>query len=343
MQDLSFNDNPAFTKWALSHGYLREPFVVLDVGVQGGANPRWDALGDHLVFHGFDAIAEVVEDLEKTNAGRPNRYFHNIAVGQTDGEQAFYFNAANPTASSMYAQGASRFDISAAEQVRNVTVRRLDTLLAAGQIPKGDFLKVDVEGFEKDVFLGARQFLESGVLGIETETSFSVSPAYPKSHLGTLCELLLQHHFRVFDIGYDRIVRASFRRALATMGYTAMPEHLGRPATLNVLLCRDPIEETDQPQNYPTRAKPLDVDQLIKMMIIFELHGLNDVAVDIAERFAEQLKSRLDAEAAIRHLATPYCRPEANALFQRINDMERSTSWRITFPMRAVRTWISRR
>ena len=42
--DIFFNANPEFTKWIASSGALREPFVVLDVGVLGGENPRWHFL-----------------------------------------------------------------------------------------------------------------------------------------------------------------------------------------------------------------------------------------------------------------------------------------------------------
>ena len=63
--DLFFNENPRFTKWLVASGGLREPFVVIDVGVQGGENPRWRFLGDHLIVHGFDAIKEAVDDLKK--------------------------------------------------------------------------------------------------------------------------------------------------------------------------------------------------------------------------------------------------------------------------------------
>ena len=59
--ELFFNRNPQLTKWLVGSGALHEPFVVVDVGVQGGENPRWHFLGDHLVFHGFDAISEVID------------------------------------------------------------------------------------------------------------------------------------------------------------------------------------------------------------------------------------------------------------------------------------------
>ena len=270
---------------------------------------RWDILGDYLVLHGFDAIAEVIDGLKQRNAGRTNRHFHAFAVGAVDGEREFYLNPSNPTASSMFRQRDDRFDTAVSEQPRKVPVRRLDSLLAAGVIPKCDFLKVDVEGFEQDVFRGARDLLAAGVLGVETETSFGVSPVYPKSHLVTIAEIVLEHHLLLFDLGFNRIPHASFQRALARKGIECdvASNVLGKPATFNVLFCRELIDEVDHQDNYATPPPPVSVDQMIKTMIICELHGLNDIALDIADRFADKLGSRLDVEAAIT-LADPQCR-----------------------------------
>jgi hypothetical protein len=38
--DLYFNTNPEFTKWVIGSDALHEPFVVLDVGLAAGENPR---------------------------------------------------------------------------------------------------------------------------------------------------------------------------------------------------------------------------------------------------------------------------------------------------------------
>lgn len=347
MEDLWFNSNAHFTRWVIREGMLREPFVVIDVGVQGGANPRWELLQDHLILHGFDAIAEVITKLKRLNAARTRRHFHNFAIGDADGEATFYFNAANPTASSMYAQGTGRFDNRLAEQARTVPIRRLDTLFADGTIPQADFLKVDVEGFEKSVFLGARSLMAAGLLGIETETNFRVSPQYPRSHFTALSDIAVERGFTLFDLGFNRVPRASFTRVLRDSGVEDFDQYdLGRPATFNILFCRDLIDECDAPQIYLSPRPAPGIDQIIKAMIICELYGLNDIAADTAERFSATLAARLDVDRAIRLLAVPDCRPPSDLLrlhdiSRQLQAMQRSKSWRITAPLRATKAFLS--
>jgi FkbM family methyltransferase len=359
MEDLWFNAASEFTKWVVKSGLLRESFVVVDVGVQGGAHPRWDLLGDYLIFHGFDAIAEVAVELQRANVGRSNRHFHNCAIGEKDGEQTFYVNALNLTSSSMFMQGESRFESRRSDELRVVSIRRLDTLLAEGTLPRSDFLKVDVEGFEKHVLLGAQDFIATGVLGVEVESNFNISPIYPKSHFATISDDLVSHGLIVADIGFNRVPRATFRQALWQTGVDNCDAYeLGRPATLNLLFCRDPIDERDRPQNYTKPPTPLNLDQIIKTMIIYELYGLNDIALDIAERFASSLAPRLDVQRVVQLLAKADCRQVPDAaldglplkLRQRlyaaereVDAMKRSSSWRITAPLRKAAHFMRRR
>ena len=48
---------------------------------------------------------------------------------------------------------------------------------------------------------------------------------------------------------------------------------------------------------YERALAPPTVDQIIKMMIVYELHGLSDVAVDTAVKFFKELKKRFDGGA----------------------------------------------
>jgi FkbM family methyltransferase len=309
-------------------------------------------LDDCLIVHGFDPIEEAVQKLAEANKGRSNRHYHCMALGNADGEQRFYFNPVNPTASSMYQQATGRFAVETAEQHRMVPIRRLDSLLAEGVIPTADYIKIDVEGFEKKVLLGARELLDAGVLGLQTETNFGVSPTYPKSHFGTLAEIALESHLVVFDLAFNRAPRASFQQALTSKGLQPISEQdaVGRPATVDVLFARDLIDEVDHQENYQAPCRPVSVNQLIKSIIICELHALNDVALDTVERFAERLGAHLDVDRAVRLLADPGCvtneyRKQLRAHQQQLRAQsrayEQSTSWRITAPLRWTRLLLS--
>jgi hypothetical protein len=75
-------------------------------------------------------------------------------------------------------------------------------------------------------------------------------------------------------------------------------------------------------------------------MIIFELHALNDVALDTAERFAERLGAYLNVDRAVHLLADPDCMTKEyrKQLRAQIRAFELSTSWRITAPLRWAKT-----
>ena len=53
----------SITHWVVRNGYLRSPFVLVDIGVLGGISVRWQHLGDCLEVHGFDLLEEAIAPL----------------------------------------------------------------------------------------------------------------------------------------------------------------------------------------------------------------------------------------------------------------------------------------
>ncbi len=324
--DLYHHDQVPFARWVISEGLLREPFVVVDVGVQGGEHVRWGLLGDQVRVYGFDAIAEAIDRI--TAAGvRPHRVFRAMAIGNEDGEREF-FVPPNTTAASFYEQvtlhqTAKHGDGAPGRRV--VPIRRLDTLFTAGELPAADYIKTDCESFDPEVLRGARRYLaQSNILSLTVETDFSISDTYPRTPFVEINDIAVEHRLMVFDINAVRHPRPAYVTARERHPWPAAdPLHdypdldVGQPRTYDFVFCRDFVLEQKKPEMFadvPDAVTRPTTDKLIKAMINFELHGLMDCAVEIADYFRTQLAERLDVDTAIELLARrpPYARNTAD-------------------------------
>ena len=325
--DLYHHDQVPFTRWVVSEGLLHEPFVVVDVGVQGGEHVRWGLLGDQVRVYGFDAISEAIDRITAAGGVRPHRVFRAIAIGNEDGEREF-FVPPNTTAASFYEQvtlhqTAKHGD--GAPGARVVPIRRLDTLFMAGELPAADYIKTDCESFDPEVLRGARRYLaQSNILSLTVETDFSISGTYPRTPFVEISDIAVQHRLLVFDINAVRHPRPAYVAARERHPWPpADPLHdvpyldVGQPRTYDFLFCRDFVLEHKKPAIFadvPDAVTRPTTDKLIKAMINFELHGLMDCAVEIADHFRTQLAERLDVDTAVELLARrpPYARNTAD-------------------------------
>jgi len=283
--------HPAFTDWGIKTGLLHEPLRLVDVGVQGGLHPRWRWLGDQFQAWAFDPLPDVIEQLAKANPA-PNRIrYFCMGLGNEDGERLFsrdengYESAFLPLAVEEAQLGRDQ----AGKLTDNWTrpqIRRLDTLFNAGAFPSIDHLKMDCEGFELEVLKGAKSFLErSGVFAIESESSLKLHPWYQPCHLSCLYQMLGPERFDIYDLHFYRTSRQPLPD-----GYP----HRGRPDTFDFLFLRG-FGEDDELSAHP-------LDRLIKMAIIAELYGLQDVAANIVTRTAARLATRFDPKQALELL-----------------------------------------
>ena len=328
--ELYNHEEPSFTRWVIANKLLHEPFVVVDVGVQGGEHPRWQHLGEYAHIHGFDAIHEVIDGLKAVRQGQATRSYYAMALGNEDGQREFYVSA-DTYSSSFFsadrAQTGRQNGITLGS--RGVDIRRLDTLFADGTLPPADYIKIDCEGFEPEVLRGGKAYMaRSNVLCVTVETNFGVSPVYPRTPFADINDLLVAHRLLVFDLIAVRTPRPSYAAARTASPWPAadpmtdVPDlQVGQPGTFDFLFCRDLVREHTNPEGYvgAQSVSPPTPDKLIKSMINFELHGLMDCAVDIAEHFRPVLATRLDVGLAIKLLLrrppqTRYIPEMANAM-----------------------------
>lgn len=142
---------------------LREGSVFVDVGANVGALaiPAAAACGRTGRVVAIEASPSVFAYL-KANAGAAdtgNISPINCAVSDSDAMMDFYDA---PTDHFGMGSGAPQFGMPA----KQVQGQRLDTILAHAGVDRVDVLKVDVEGFEADVFSGASEFLGRGRIGL---------------------------------------------------------------------------------------------------------------------------------------------------------------------------------
>jgi FkbM family methyltransferase len=316
--DLYSNEAPFFTRWVVANEYLHEPFVVVDVGVQGGPHSRWKHLGRFVQIYGYDAISEVIEELNKSK--KDNERYRALALGNEDGQRQFIVSA-NTYGNSFYSSEADAgIQTGITLGARIVEILRLDTIFERGEVPTADYIKLDCEGFEPEVIRGARGYLaRSNVLCVTTETNFGISPVYPRTPFVEICEMLAEHRLLVFDLNAVRTARPSY---VSARGRQPWPEpdimqdiprvDVGQPATFDFVFCRNFVAEVYSPHhfvNLPGAWLSPTTDKLIKSMINFELHGLMDCAVEIAEHFRAMLSQRFDVDLAISHLTRPPVTP----------------------------------
>ncbi|HTI86306.1 MAG TPA: FkbM family methyltransferase [Alphaproteobacteria bacterium] len=275
--ELSANPTPRLALYAVERGLLKSPLVLLDVGVQGGINARWKAMGEAVKVYGVDPIVEVIDALAADHGK-----FLPIALGREDGEREFFVTANK--------YGSSFYPASDGER-RVVPVRRIDSLIATGDIEAPDFIKLDCEGAEPEILGGAHTFISSRkLLGLESETSFGVSVLHPQSHFYAVHDPLVKAGLTVFDLAFSRTPRPVFAR----IGLS--PPGIMRPNTFNMLFCRD--FAYDRSHAVPWDVEIPTIDQIIKLAMIFEAYDMRDCAYDTLVTFADVLDMALPPHRA---------------------------------------------
>lgn len=161
----------------------KDQFTVFDVGANDGdyLSAALDAL-PKVQAHSFEPQQDSFEKLKTRFAGNPAVQVHKLALGRAPGTaQLQYAKTGDTTASLAYVQNPQRSE--------TVEVSTVDLFCRARNITHIDLLKIDTEGFEMDVLLGAHQMIErDGVAAIQFE--FGDTFIHTPYHFADFWELL---------------------------------------------------------------------------------------------------------------------------------------------------------
>jgi FkbM family methyltransferase len=185
----------------LKPGLQGENLVVYDIGAAKGFVASCLAkLPNVASIHAFEPIPDVYQELESYTRSFNKIQCHNVALGRTPG--AALMNISKRTNSSSLLPMAQTHieqftDTEITKQI-SVPVARLDDYVQQQLLPLPDLVKIDVQGFEKQVLEGAATTIHHAKYCI-LEMSFQ--PLYDGSPLfDDIYQLMRQLGFKLVGV-----------------------------------------------------------------------------------------------------------------------------------------------
>ncbi len=182
--------------------------TVVDIG----ANRGQFALAARAVFpeavlYSFEPLMEPAECFGKILKSDPLTRLHTVAIGNSEEEAEIHVSASDDSSSMLPISvlQSSLFRNTGEKEIRRVAVKPLGSVLKPEEIKKAALMKIDVQGFEKEVLAGAAGMLEY-FAAIYVECSFM--ELYTGQALASdILQLLENHGFilrGIYNMSYDR-------------------------------------------------------------------------------------------------------------------------------------------
>lgn len=121
--------------------------VVVDVGAR--VDTDYIDLRPGIKLHAFEPHPEFFKELKEAVGGRPNVYLNNYGLSDEEGEMPY----------SDQLQAYKGGEAPTSSWGRTLPLKTLDWYIEENGITSIDFLKVDVEGYDYKVLLGAKKAL----------------------------------------------------------------------------------------------------------------------------------------------------------------------------------------
>jgi len=234
-----------FVSEEMKESLENDPLVIADVGSAMGIDDRWAPVLPYL---------EIVSFEPDDRSGGSGTVFRT-ALGKVENEERVLHLAELPAASSLYPHHPEMFHFVVHEWIRKtgettIPVTTLDSCLEGKSI---DFLKIDVEGADLDVLIGAEKSLQN-VLAVQIEVSFT------ERHIGAPLFSEIDIHLRERGFHLHHISSEHWMRENAQFGSATQAQLIWGDA----IYLRDEMEES----------------KLVKWALILQAYGFQDYAMD---------------------------------------------------------------
>jgi FkbM family methyltransferase len=278
------------------------PLVLFDIGVSRGIDRLWSTFGDDLRVWGFDPLVREIERL--TGLGLPHHTYEAAFVGfppyrarrsagaggpaETRHDQSYLRTSAVWALEVLNMDWTRETDNSGAEVVLTDRVVAIDRYCAEAGIKTIDYLKIDTDGSDYEVLLGAERMLTDGILGVQVEVQFHGAVDREANLFSTIDLFLRERGFSLFDLDLWRYSRAALPRPFVYDNIPAQTRR-GQLAWGEALYLRD-LGDPDHERKWPEVAvQAATPGQILKLAALFDLFNLQDCAVELLLKYRDAI------------------------------------------------------
>lgn len=295
-----------------------EEFLLLDVGASGGIENYWLTLGDKLKAVGFDPLTSEVKRLNQENKNSNilyeegfvtyNKLDQNFPMELRNDPIASLNNSSYERSSSVRAATAKNYNyiqehFNAGEPAcYSSKYFELDDYVKDKQIRTVDFIKIDTDGHDFPVLLGAEQVLDQkGVLGLSVECQFHGSTHPYANTFSNIDQFLRSKGFSLFNLDVWKYSRAALP---CIFNYDIFAQTQTGPVQWGEAVYFRDLADKNYEQKFNYK---ITNENIIKLAFLYELFGLTDCAVELLIEKREQVNSYGQLEKILNSL-TPLLR-----------------------------------
>lgn len=206
--------------------------AILDVGANIGCAALLFG-GLSKVVHAFEPSPSTFAFLQRNVArsGLKNVFAHNCGLGDERGESQLTYSPTNRSG----AYVSDQTQASSGHIVETIRLRRMDEVVSSLSIPKVDFIKIDVEGFEAHVLRGGEATLATCKPTVVLELNHWCLNAFQRTSVPDFFDFL-RSRFPIL-LAVDGSCYLNLHNP--NESYTVMYHHILRMRFLNILAAFD--------------------------------------------------------------------------------------------------------